>query len=332
MATPDQLAVEELDNDRDSALGEDVATNRNSLLSTQSLASSVCNFIHKHGRTYHSYHEGKYPFPNDEAEICRLDFQHALSTVTLGGRLHLSPIVRPQRVLDLGCGTGIWAIQYADLHPEAIVVGVDLSPIQPKAVPPNCSFEIFDYDDGWTFSDKFDFIHAGMMIGCIDNLDRLIQQAFDHLRPGGSIELLDVCPPACNDDTTLTDSPYHLWMKNMDQALRIIGRDPFLAEKYASSLSRAGFTNIVVHRIPQDGLPEDHSLEQLSLWQRRNITAGIEGFSKLPFMENLGWSEDELSVFLAEVTTDIRDGRFHMFWPIYVVYGQKSQTVIEQAG
>lgn len=38
------------------------------------------------------------------------------------------------RVLDVGTGTGIWAIEMADMHPEAEIVGIDLSPIQPKWV------------------------------------------------------------------------------------------------------------------------------------------------------------------------------------------------------
>lgn len=55
--------------------------------------------------------------------------------MTLDNRLGLAPPNDPEakinRVLDLGTGTGIWAIDYADEHPEAKVIGVDLSPIQP---------------------------------------------------------------------------------------------------------------------------------------------------------------------------------------------------------
>ena len=39
------------------------------------------------------------------------------------------------RVLDVGTGTDIWAFDFADEHPEAQAIGVDLSPIQPKFVP-----------------------------------------------------------------------------------------------------------------------------------------------------------------------------------------------------
>lgn len=53
----------------------------------------------------------------------------------LDNKLGLAPPNDPnsnaRRVLDVGTGTGIWAIDYADEHPEAKVIGVDLSPIQP---------------------------------------------------------------------------------------------------------------------------------------------------------------------------------------------------------
>jgi methylase of polypeptide subunit release factors len=52
--------------------------------------------------------------------------------VTLSGDHCLCPKNNgAKRVLDLGTGSGIWAIEYADAHPEADVIGVDLSPVQP---------------------------------------------------------------------------------------------------------------------------------------------------------------------------------------------------------
>ena len=49
--------------------------------------------------------------PNDEAENNRLDMHHHLATLIIGGKLTTAPIGKnPQRILDVGCGTGIWCI------------------------------------------------------------------------------------------------------------------------------------------------------------------------------------------------------------------------------
>ncbi len=52
-----------------------------------------------------------YLLPNDEKEQNRLDLYHHMTKLLLDGKLHLAPIgSNPQRILDLGTGTGIWAI------------------------------------------------------------------------------------------------------------------------------------------------------------------------------------------------------------------------------
>lgn len=60
----------------------------------------------------------------------------------LDGKLHLAPLENPQRILDVGTGTGVWAIDIADTFPAAEVIGVDIAPIQPNYVVRNVRFEI----------------------------------------------------------------------------------------------------------------------------------------------------------------------------------------------
>ena len=44
--------------------------------------------------------------PNDDVEQERLDLTHHIFRMLLGGELHLAPIKNPERILDLGTGTG----------------------------------------------------------------------------------------------------------------------------------------------------------------------------------------------------------------------------------
>src|SRR2546421_2047833 len=117
-------------NDNDSALGASV----NGSYST-SLASSILDYRYENGRRYHAYRDGEYLLPNDDPEQNRLNIMHHISRLVLGGALYRAPIADgrppPRRILD---GTGIWAIEMADEFPNTIVVGTDLSPIQPTWV------------------------------------------------------------------------------------------------------------------------------------------------------------------------------------------------------
>jgi methylase of polypeptide subunit release factors len=71
--------------------------------------------------------------PMDEQEMDRIDMAHTKYYMLLEKRRFLAPIdSNPQKVLDLGTGTGIWAIDFADQFPSAEVIGVDIAAIQPQ--------------------------------------------------------------------------------------------------------------------------------------------------------------------------------------------------------
>jgi SAM-dependent methyltransferase len=119
----------------------------------------------EYGRRYHAFNDDAYWLPNDEEEISRLELQHIVWLLCLKGRLHIAPVPQDiQRVVDLGTGTGKWAIEFADSHPSAQVIGTDLSPIQPSFIPPNCSFIVENVEDDWIFREPFDYIHSRLVM------------------------------------------------------------------------------------------------------------------------------------------------------------------------
>ncbi|KAF5679188.1 methyltransferase [Fusarium heterosporum] len=296
--------------------------------SLESLRSSIMRYQEENGRTYHAMSSGKYNFPNDESESERLDLQHNLWLLTLHGELGLSPKIKEsaKRVLDAGTGTGLWAIEYADLHPEAQVTGVDLSPIQPTMVPPNCTFEIDDLEKEWTWSEPFDFIFARTMTGSFADTEKFIQNAYANLEPGGYLEMQDLTYPiACDDDTLLPDSALVRSGLLSIEASAKAGREIDLPPKYKNFFEKAGFTEIVEkkYKWPINEWPKDKHHKELGKWSYANMNEGLEGLLLALFTRFLGWSADEVRVLCSAMRKQLRDRNVHAYIPIYVVYGKK---------
>jgi hypothetical protein len=62
-----EIIADEIDDDGDSSIGRDNESN------TTSLASSILDYNFENGRRYHKFREGRYVFPNDDAEQDRED-------------------------------------------------------------------------------------------------------------------------------------------------------------------------------------------------------------------------------------------------------------------
>lgn len=179
------------------------------------------------------------------AEANRLDLQHHLYNLTLNGKLFLAPIKKDsQNVLDVGTGTGLWAIEFADEHPSAVVTGTDLSPIQPTFLPPNVTFLVDDAKEPWVFKEKFDFIHT-RQLHCAVEEKKLMKQALQNLKPGGWLEMQETSTPiACDDGTMTPDHAVHKWTHFMLEASKRIGQSLDNPAQYAEWMRDVGFVNV----------------------------------------------------------------------------------------
>lgn len=215
-----------------------------------SLTSSVLNYQYENGRRYHAYREGAYIMPNDEPEQQRLDILHHIFRMILGGPLHCCPLTEegpPTRVLDLGTGTGIWAIDFADEYPSSIVIGIDLSPIQPTWVPPNCKFYVDDMESRWPYprEEHFDYIHGRGLCGSLADWKKLFRQAFENLKPGGWFEMQEFLTQVQSDDGTL-ELTQHLcqWLDELNEASERLGKPLRTAHLIKPWMEEAGFVDV----------------------------------------------------------------------------------------
>ena len=239
---------------------------------TASLTSSITSYQFEHGRRYHAYQSGRYDLPNDEQEQERMDLQYHALRLAYGDKLFFAPIGdSPANILDIGTGTGIWAIDTAELLPDTQVIGTDLSPIQPQWVPPNLKFEVDDAEQPWTYpADHFDLVHTRIMNAFLQDWDRFLEQSFRHLKPGGWVECQELSVDVQSDDGSLAkDSYIRGWADKEDDAWRKIGLTVNITgQDLESWMKKAGFINITVRsfKLPIGQWPV--SLEKVSLLAR----------------------------------------------------------------
>ncbi|CAI4213344.1 unnamed protein product [Parascedosporium putredinis] len=199
--------------------------------------------------------------PNDRQQMEGLDLTHHWMTLLFDDKLFLAPIGdNPQRILDVGTGTGIWAIDVADMLPSAEL--------------------------NWVWQPNyFDYIHIRHLGGCIDDWPRLYGQAFSRLKPGGYFESCDYdIQTRSESDLVGPDHIYTRWYETLLEASEKSGRSfqfPPPQGSMRELMERAGFEDVVYRcwKIPIGAWPRDKKMKQLGLFTAEFIDGSIEGFA-----------------------------------------------------
>ncbi|KAF6812573.1 methyltransferase domain-containing protein [Colletotrichum musicola] len=299
--------------------------------STASLSESIREYRQIHGRTFTQRTE--YWGPNDERASESLDFNHFWMTDLFDGKLFHAPIEgSPQRVLDMGCGTGIWSIDMADTHPSTEVTGVDLSPIQPSWVPPNCKFVIDDFEQEWTWPDNhFDFIFGRNLEACFADLPSTMKEAFKHTKPGGYIEMVETDSRCWSQAKELPeDHIYTRWHDAAIPAANSLGKPGENAArgKLDEAMLEAGYVDLVhlKYKVPVGGWGADPKLRRIGHCVQQWAEEGMEGFGLYLLKEIAGLSYAEIQVMFAEHRAAYRDYKLQSFFWLHVVYARKPES------
>ncbi|KAI8281161.1 Secondary metabolism regulator LAE1 [Colletotrichum sp. SAR11_57] len=308
---------------------DDDSANEDQLSSyTASLTSSVIDYPIENGRRYHAYRAGSYFMPNDQNEMDRLDYAHLVTTKILGDKLYVAPIEEKNihQVLDIGTGTGLWAIDFADRFPAAEVHGIDLSAIQPEWAPPNVKFEIDDVESPWV-DRTYDFINCHWMMGSIQDWPKLISNCYKNLNPGGWAEFLEMGGEYSSDDGSFThDHATYKWIKTLFDGIASTGRDSRPGTKLKGWVENVGFENITYKKVkvPLGVWPKDPYYKEMGFLNLTNLLDGLEAFTLRIFCGVLGFTKEETMLQLAEVRKELKDKRsFNAYYEVHIVCGQK---------
>ncbi len=152
-------------------------------------------------------------------------------------------------------------------------------------------------------------------------MDYLLRRPLNsHLEPGGWFELIDSAYPAVSDDGTL--KPEHaLWKFDdfLHEAADSLGRPLKVAQDHEKRLKEAGFINIHCDRsfkLPTNPWPKDRHLKEVGLWTLANLNPSLEGLCAALYTRGLGWTNEQVIAFVADVRKDLKNPRIHAYWPL----------------
>lgn len=150
-----------------------------------------------------SGHEGYVVDAESAAEMARLLRQDRALTQAMGGIFPEQPdLSQVEKIVDLACGPGGWALETAYTYSDVEVVGVDISArmvayakAQAQAQRRrNVHFQVGNILEPLPYPDaSFDLVNARLIVGFMKAQDwpRLLSECRRILRPGGIVRITD---------------------------------------------------------------------------------------------------------------------------------------------
>ncbi|KAK1995447.1 methyltransferase domain-containing protein [Colletotrichum falcatum] len=298
--------------------------------------------IRAYGHTYHG--SGRLLMPNDESERARLEIQHQLFKLCLEGGLTATklPKDQPLNILDIGTGTGNWAVEMGEQYPLAKIMGIDISAaLLPTTVPPNVVFEVEDVTNDWAREkNSLDFVHVRNLVGGgVPDWRALFQQAYQHLKPGGQIEFSEVrtrffhlvdssgdeptAPAVQEKDGGLTTACREFEARLADMAA-VAGVDFDPIPKIPSILTDVGFEKVGrwSDLMPIQAVGHDEKMVRKGAQFAQMMEYGLENYSLAVFAKG-GWDEKGIRDLLQRVHKETRDITNDLYGKVSFVTAKK---------
>jgi hypothetical protein len=191
----------------------------------------------------------------------------------------------------------------ADAHPDAIIKGTDLSPIQPVWVPPNLRFEIDDYNKDWGYENAYDLIHVRELLGSIPNWVEFFKKAYKYvillpfplsrhlkiipnarnraLKPGGWLDCTepDIRVHSIHHELEPTH-PFEMWWKLFLEIDKKTGLAFYIAPYLKAWMEEAGFVNITenISMCAIGKWPKNKKQKELGIWNQLRLNSGLKDF------------------------------------------------------
>lgn len=272
--------------------------------STKSITGSLIEEHFENGRRYCSE---TYFMPNDEAEQTRLAIAHQAYLPALDNQLTVGLIPRSaKRILDIGTGTGDWAIAIAERFPKAEIIATDITnALQPASAPPNVFFELDDAQNEWAYNEPFDFIHIRNLSGAFSNWGAIYAEVSKNLKRGGSFEIAD--RGSIQFKKEMPNSHTSIFNGAIQSAADKSGRPLNLDHLKKPMFDKAGLSVIKTRAIevPLGTYDPDPRKQVTGKMAMIAALEGLEAVSLRLLTKQLGWKEGDVRELCGEVQKEV---------------------------
>lgn len=149
------------------------------------------------------------------------------------------------------------------------------------------------------------------------------------LKPGGWFEDHEMLGRIDSDHIELErNNNAKRWAELMTEGIAKMGRNfTTEGESVKQMMEEIGYVNVVClpFKVPVGTWPADKRLKEAGAAQLVVMVEGIQSLSLAIFTRALGWSHEETEIFLMEARKAFKAKKQYLYWPSYVVYGQKPE-------
>ena len=153
----------------------------------------------------------------------------------------------------------------------------------------------------------------------------MLRRCYEHLRPGGCIEMQDAWPPCRTDEPP--GAPEHTskvieWTKLRFEAASNLGIDQAIAGQLPEALSEAGFVEVQTqdHKWPIGPWMREERMKDIGNVNLELLRLGIMGFSK-ELLAHLGMGERQVIDLVEQVKQELGIGK--IYTPVRIVWARK---------
>jgi len=273
---------------------------------------------------------------NKQEELERLIIQDRMVTAAMGGVLaEQSEPASLQLVLDVGCGSGGWALEAARLYPSLSLVGVDISPLmieyanaqaQEQQLSDRVKFLVMDALVMLEFpTAHFDLVNLRFGSSFLRTWDwpKLINEMLRITRPNGVVRITDSM--IGNENTSEALQRFFKILIHVGyQTGHSYAEDPAGMTNHLERLMRLhGCLNIQTkeHTVEYEaGTPE----MELYIADTTRVIQTIR-----PFIQKFGDKSDydELDAIRKQALVEMQQPGFHATWKLLTAWGRRPQKI-----